>query len=109
MKTLIIVFLLAGLSFSQHHNPDGEKVSIHLTPFFSMFKANNSLGFLSTSDPKINFNVMLKIPASENVTYSLFFQRDSYNYDFAFDPQEVLFNQKFTFTRFGMTISYYFK
>lgn len=108
MKTILFLILFAAVVYPQS-NPDGESVSIHLTPFFSMLKVTNSLGFQSTSDPKLNFNAMIKIPASDQITYSLFFQREGFGYDFALDQEGILFNQKFTFTRFGMTISYYFK
>lgn len=66
-------------------NPDGERASIHLTPFITGGKFESS-GLNNSYDykTKFGFSAEIKIPVAANVTISPFYTRDVYSYDYSF-------------------------
>lgn len=62
-------------------NPDGENLSIHITPYLTdanikIFKAEGSV------NQTLNYNIMFKIPLSAYVTTSLFYKSEDYDLGF---------------------------
>jgi hypothetical protein len=109
MKTVIFVFfLMSVLCFSQHQNPDGDKVSIHLTPFFSSQSYKSFDGFEKQEDPFFNFNLMLKVPLSARFTVSPFYQHGKSKYDVSFQADKT-YSMENSYNNFGVTFSYYFR
>lgn len=108
MKALILVCMISIMAFTQEKNPDGEKVSIHLTPFFSSQTYKSFDGFEKKEDPFFNFNLMLKVPLSDRITVSPFYQHGKSKYDVSFQADKV-YSMENSYNNFGATFSYYFK
>lgn len=108
MKTVIFVCLISAVTFSQSHNPDGDKASIHFTPYFSSQSYKSFDGFEKQEDPFFNFNLMLKIPLSARFTLSPFYQYGKTKYDVSFQVDKV-YSMENSYNNFGATFSYYFK
>jgi len=93
-------------SYNEFNNPDGNKVSIHFTPFF--FSGNLTINDGNTTnsydyDKNFNIEIMIKIPIN-NLTFSPFYR--SYTDGIKF-PDNT--SQKVSGNFFGCTMSYYLK
>lgn len=85
MKTLVIILLTSTIIFSQK-NPDGDDISFHFTPFFiggsqtyPMLNIYNQLDEKEKKiDDQLNFNLMVKIPFSKDITISPFYETFNY-------------------------------
>lgn len=91
-----IICALSG-DIKAQTNPDGEQPSIHFTPYTQ----------LGISDGEFCFNVLLKIPITETLTVSPFYE------EFSIDTRQdisdrVRIGSLLKQTKFGATISFYF-
>lgn len=117
MRTFILLAFFSSMVFSQiKSNPDGYigGFSLHLTPMLSTYHLdhNDFSGQRyaeSMHSYKFNYEVMLKVPASEILTLSAFFTR--FNQDYSYKRYLPPINDESaigTVSRYGMTVSYYF-
>lgn len=105
---LTITLLLTFSGISQTRNPDGDNVSIHLTPFFTSLDVKTNTIESKKEDPTFNLNVMLKIPLSANFTFSPFYQFGKSKYSFE-TSVNVQSGMESSYNNFGATFSYYLK
>lgn len=110
MKTITALFiiLLSTLSIAQEnvHNPDGDVLSIHITPYLTggteTIKNFPSGGDYIDKETNItetvNYQLMVKYPLDSATTLSVFYNRRAYSIDYygvsTFDA--------------GFTVSFYF-
>jgi hypothetical protein len=81
MKLSALFLMLLSISYSQEQsNPDGfiGGASIHITPMYSFmnrdFNEQNGATYAeSKSGGKMDFNLLVKIPTSEQLTLSFFY------------------------------------
>jgi len=108
-KILVLtIFLSFAYTLNAQSNPDGNKISLHLTPYTTM-------GEISGKEltPQFSVNAKLKIPVQSTLTIAPFFEYHSsevmsLKYNSAFrDYSNVLEPMKLY--NFGATISIYFK
>ena len=106
MRLIFFLIILTSISFAQS-NPDGEYVSIHVSPFISSgsFSVNgeDSLDF----NDDINFAVMLKIPFGNSFTLSPFWERATYSYEQRIANTTEMMEFSMAQTKLGLTLSFY--
>lgn len=107
-KFISIFFLVSSFLFAQQNsyapgNPDGENLSFHFTPFFAMAKSKLDENKLYESDSNFNYNLKVKIPLSNTLTFSLFYEKNSLEYDLINSKSKMIEN----LTKIGGTISFY--
>ncbi|MEW6507220.1 MAG: hypothetical protein AB1432_05685 [Bacteroidota bacterium] len=120
ISLIILVFSLISISgnlFAQENNPDGKRISFHITPF--VLKGNYQTTIPRTNypyytqeiavkiPPRICFNLLLKYPISNKITLSAFFEQTQW------DHENILSNSQaqktnYDFQRIGGTLSIYF-
>lgn len=132
MKNITLFFVLISACYSQ--NPDGNSISLHITPYLTTGNADfstinftprySSSGNLiayskSSSDisfnqkPNFNFSALVKIPTSDTFTLSLFASKLSTSLLIENPPDASKLNYTVTSKNntysFGSTFSFYFK
>jgi hypothetical protein len=112
MKALLLVlFIFVSTCFAQ--NPDGQKVSLHLTTFvntgnFSISSGSFNPGNRSYNfDGKLSYKFLIKIPFNK-ITFSPFLEYDYLSYGYS-DINQIRSDFKFKTFKIGGTISFYFE
>jgi len=121
MKKLFLLFAFSILFFSQIYsqktdysipdnydnfkNPDGERISLHLTPYFNSGSHYNNNNLIYNYQPTFSFNVLLKIPVTNRLTIAPFYQQQSFDQEPSKDNIYKILDQQ---TKTGMTLSIYF-
>jgi len=112
MKNIILIlFIFISTTLLAQSNPDGDKVSLHITPFINMSDLNIAdEDFFSQT---YNLNLKVKIPIKNKITISPFYQIETFrstilkeNNIFNTNKNENQF--ELTNQRIGATLSIYF-
>ena len=86
-------------------NPDGERVSLHITPFFNAGSHSVNNNLIYNYQPVLNLEVKLRIPVSNRFTIAPFYEQRSFDVLPTKEiTQEILDRQ----IKAGMTFSIYF-
>lgn len=111
MKKLFLILTIVSIIFvdkfyaqEKEHNPDGERISLHVSPFFNSGSFSGG-GVSYNYESVINFDIRLKIPIGKDVTLVPFWEQRT----FEVLPTKV-YNSKVLDkqTKAGMTVSIYF-
>ena len=113
MKKIIFLLLVAvSISYSQNlseksfsSNPDGDRISIHITPFLNSGSLYQNDEFTTSYKSVLNFDVRIKIPFGKNLTFTPFYEQR--NFDLSY-KQIISIKTSEVQTKAGMTISFYF-
>jgi hypothetical protein len=119
MKKLFLLFAFSILLSSQIYsqktdysrpeddfkNPDGERVSLHLTPFFNSGSHYSNNNLIYNYQPTFSFHILLKIPLTNRFTVAPFYQQQSFDQEPSKDNIYKILDQQ---TKAGMTLSIYF-
>ena len=116
LKTLITILLVSTIMFAQskeNSNPDGDRVSVHLTPFFvSGYNEVSAEGNTETNNfiSEFNLKLLIKMPLSNNITIAPFATTDNFSYEKEITTGRFPVTGKFSyfFTKVGATLSFYF-
>lgn len=110
MKTLILFFLFISAAIAQTspihselHNPDGDYMSIHLTPYLTSGKLLNS--GLNTD---FCYRIELVAPITDNATFRLFYDYMATTYSDNNNNTYGFIKDAIQLKKTGLTLSYYF-
>jgi hypothetical protein len=117
MTKIILLLMIPVLLYSQtltsdtklyagkNHNPDGERISLHISPFFNSGShfLNGKLNY--SYENIVNFDIKLKIPLGSDVTITPFYEQRSFE---VAPTKEILYKILDQQTKAGMTVSIYF-
>lgn len=108
MRFIAILALFSSVLLAQ--NPDGERVSLHITPYwlsgdFTTAETNSKVSPTEFSS-KLNIILKLKVPVSKTFTFSPFYE--AYNYDYFQELNRTKIESNYYFKKYGMTVSVYF-
>ncbi|MBI1936678.1 MAG: hypothetical protein HYS25_00995 [Ignavibacteriales bacterium] len=105
MSIVSIVFVDKGYSQETGHNPDGERISLHVSPFFNSNSYFTDSKLQYSSESVINFDIKLKIPIGKNITLAPFYEQRSFEF---LPTKEIKYKALERQTKAGMTVSIYF-
>lgn len=104
----ILFFVLTSVVGAQNHNPDGDAISIHISPYTNFGVVDNI-----NLTPSVNVNVLMKIPLQHNITISPFYEYNEVNASDAIRDiatgRTIENGFKSIVRRAGVVLSIYFK
>lgn len=112
MKKIIFLSLLVVANINAQDipkqtlgNPDGERISLHITPFYNSGAFYVDDKHITDFRQILNFDIRLRIPFGRTFTLTPFYEQRN------FELSENYFQKYKTlqvFTKMGMTVSIYF-
>lgn len=112
MKKIIILSLLVVANINAQDipkqtlgNPDGERISLHITPFYNSGAFYSDGKHITDFKRILNFDVRLKIPFGKSFTLTPFFEQRN----FELPVSDIITVKSLLIqTKTGMTVSIYF-
>lgn len=106
VQVLFFLLFFCSIVFGQDYitNPDGNNVSFHFTPYITDTHINTGATELK-SDGILNFNLLIKLPIEDQLTFSVFYNTESNEFN-NWLPNQPLKTDK---QSYGLTLSFYLR